>query len=123
MNACAISITRPLEHLVLTQPLGRRLSRGIFAWQLIVFAATFVLGCVYTVHVHAATSKIYALRAAEKRVASLQMETKVLQDGIVLHSSMQAVNARAAQLGFAPIDRFEFVNPASGSYAFFTTAH
>jgi hypothetical protein len=116
-RAFAISMTRPHETLGLPQPLGRRLPQGVWAWNLTVLLLSIALGIMYIFQVNAATAKSYHLRDEERRVEALKTETMVLQDKIVTLSSLEAVSTRASQLGFAPVDNLQFVNPASKSYA------
>lgn len=116
-NAFAISMTRPHESLGLPKPIGRRVPRGIVAWNIAIATATLACGLFYVVQVNLASTKSYELRNTEKRVDALKTETMMIQDKIVMLSSMQSLNARAAELGFVPVDRLEFVNPASKSYA------
>jgi hypothetical protein len=116
-HAYAISLTRPHEAFDLPKPFGRRVPRGIVAWNVIIAALTLVSGVCYVVLVNMGSAKSYERRNVEKRIEELRTETMMIQDKIVLLSSMQSLNTRAAELGFVPVDRLEFVNPAAKSYA------
>ncbi len=117
MNAFTLSLARPHEMLGLTQPIGRRLPSGLMAWNVILLATILLLSCVYVFQVNVAASKTYALRKVEKRMEVLKVETMTLQDKITALASMQALNARAHELGFVPIEQLQFVNPAAQTYA------
>jgi len=119
-SAFAISMTRPHETLGLRQPLGRHLPDGLAAWNIFLFALLIVFGAVYILQVNVAASKGYALRTAEKRIAALHTATMMLQDTIVTKSSMQELRTHATELGLAPADSVEFMNPAASSYALAT---
>lgn len=113
----AMSLTRPHEALGLPQPLARRLPQGLMAWNIAFLTLSAVMGAFYIVQVNLATSKGYDLRRVERRVDALRTENMILQDKIATMSSMQSLNARASELGFVPVERLEFVNPAGKSYA------
>jgi hypothetical protein len=113
----AMSLTKPHEALGLPQPLAFRLPQGLQAWNLFVFGLILALGAVYIVQVNLATSKGYALMSVEKKVEGLQTENLILQDKIATMSSIQSLNARATELGLAPAEKLEFVNPVVGAYA------
>ncbi len=117
MNAFALSMSRPHETLGLTQPMGRRLPSGLVAWNVGLLLTIVLLGCLHIFQVNAAAAKTYTLRRVEKRVEILTTEAMALQAQIAADASMQALNARAAELGFVPIERLEFVNPAAQTYA------
>ena len=91
--------------------------RGLCGWNLILLGLTITLGLVYVVLVNAASSKSTMYRNVEKRVETLKNETTILQDSILALSSLQALDGRARELGFVPIDRIEFVNPAANAFA------
>jgi hypothetical protein len=110
-------MTKPHESLGLHQPIGRRLPRGMTAWNLLIATVTLVSGVIYIVQVNAATTKGYSLRTLDTRVEQLKNETMIMQDKIATLSSMQALSDRATQLGFVPIDKLEFVDPSHKSYA------
>lgn len=113
----AISLTKPHEAFGLAKPLGRRLPQGIVAWNLGLLSLTLVCSVAYVVQVNLASAKNYELRDQQKRIDQLKTETMNMQDKIVTLSSMQSLNARAEQLGFAPIDRLEFVSAAGKTTA------
>ncbi len=116
-NAYAIAMTKPHEALGLPQPLGRRLPHGLVGWNLALAAATLVCGVIYVVEVNAAAVKGYRLGQAEKRVETLQTEMLAIQNKAAAVSSLQQLTARAAELGMAPVDKLEFLNPAAKNYA------
>lgn len=110
-------MTRPHERLGLPQPLGRRLPHGLAAWN------ALILGCIaacclgYVIQVNRASGRGFELRETEKRIENLKIEVRALEDSVATLSSVEALTQRAAALGFVPVDRLEFVNPASKSYA------
>ncbi len=112
-HAFAISLTKPHEAYGLPKSIGRRLPRGIVAWNVALVAMTVCFAFAYVVQVNLASAKSYALRDTQQKVDALKAELMTMQDKIVTLSSMQSLNARAEQLGFGSIDRLEFVNPAS----------
>ena len=116
-HAYAMSMTKPHESLGLPQPIGRRLPRGLTAWNLLIATATLVSGVAYIILVNNATTKGYSLRTLDRRVEVLKNETMTLQDKIAKLSSMQAISERASQFGFVPVEKLEFVDPAHTSYA------
>lgn len=112
-----MTMTRPHEALGLSQPLARRLPHGLAGWNLILTALTVACSLVYIVEVNASTSKGYVLSDAQKRVDQLNIETLSLQDKVASLTSLQQLSIHAAQLGLAPVDKIEFVNPAAKNYA------
>lgn len=108
-----MTMKQPHIALGLHQPIGRRLPQGVLAWNVGLLALSIALGCFYIVQVSFSMSKGYALRDAEKKVDALKTETMTLQDKVATLSSMQALNARATELGFVPVDRLEYVAPAA----------
>lgn len=114
-HAFAISLTKPHEAYDLPRSIGRRLPRGIVAWNTALLVMTICLSIAYVVQVNLSSAKSYALRDTQKRIDMLKSETLIMQDKIIGLSSMQSLNARAEQLGFAPIEQLEFVNTASKS--------
>jgi len=116
-SAYAISMTRPHEALGLPQPLGRKLPHGLAAFNLILAAVTLACGLAYIVEVNAATSKGYALSQAQQRVDDLKTQTLSLQNKAATLTSLQQLTARASEMGFVPVEKVLFVNPASRNYA------
>lgn len=116
-RAFAITMTRPHEKLGLPQPLGRRLPRGISILNVSLLAATLVLISVYVVQVNRAAARGFQLRDVEKKVETLRTEVRSLEDRVATLSSVKGLTERAGDLGFVPVERLEFVNPASGHYA------
>jgi hypothetical protein len=114
----ALAMTRPHERFGLPQPLGRRLPQGIVGWNVLVAAVSVALVVAYVFQVNLASSRSFALRDVERKIDSLKVDVMSLEDKTATLSSMQAMTERAAQLGFVPVDKQEFVNPASKSYAF-----
>ncbi len=113
----AMTMKQPHVTLGLHQPIGRRLPQGILAWNIGLSALTIVLSCFYIVQISFAMSKGYALRDVEKKIDRLKTETMTLQDKVATLSSMQALNTRATELGFVPVDRLEYVTPAASAFA------
>ncbi len=113
----ATSLTKPHEAFGFAKPIGRRLPQGIVAWNIGLLSLTVVCCVAYVVQVNLASAKNYALRDMQTKIDGLKTETMNMQDKIVTLSSMQSLNARAEQLGFAPIDKLEFVNPAAKTTA------
>jgi len=116
-HAFAISLTKPHEAFGLIKPLSQRLPQGIVAWNLGLLTLTITCCVAYVVQVNLASAKNYALRDMQTKIDTLNTETMNMQDKIVTLSSMQSLNARAEQLGFAPIDKLEFVNTAGKTTA------
>src|SRR5260221_3057508 len=116
-NAFAISMTRPRDTLGIPKPLGQRIPHGIEAWNMVLVALTIGVSLVYVVQVSTASTKSYELRRVETRVNALKTDSMVLQDKIVTLSSMQNLNAQAADIGFVPVDHIQYVNPVGKSYA------
>ncbi len=116
-HAYAISMTRPHETLGLRMPFARRIPRGISAWNAILFTLTVALALTYVVTVNTSSSKSYALRDVEKRVAALKDETMTLESKMVTQSSLQELSDRATALGFVPVDHVDFVNVAPKAFA------
>lgn len=112
-HAFAISLTRPHDAYGLPKSIGRRMPRGIVAWNIALVAMTVCVSIVYVVQVNLASAKSYTLREKQQKVEAVKSELMIMQDKLVTLSSMQSLNARAEQLGFAPIDRLEFLNPAA----------
>lgn len=112
-----MSLTKPYEALGMPKPLVCRLPRGVAALNLLLLGLTLVSCLIYVVQVNRAMSTGYDLRAAENKMETLKTETMILQDKIATMSSVQALSARAAELGYEPVDKLEFVNPAEKSYA------
>lgn len=116
-NAFAISMTRPRDTLGIPRTLGQRIPHGIEAWNIVLATLTIGIGLAYVIQVSTAATKSYELRRAETRVESLKTEAMMLQDKIVALSSMQNLNTQAAEIGFVPVDRIQYVNPVGQSYA------
>lgn len=112
-----MSLAKPHEAFGLSKPFFCRLPKGIVALNMLLMGLILLLGLVYVVQVNGATSSGYALRAAERKVEALKTETMIMHDKIATMSSIQAVSTRASELGFVPVDRLEFMNPAGNSYA------
>ncbi len=114
----AIAMTRPHERLQLPLPIGRRLPQGIVGWNMVV--AVTMMACIglYIIQVNQAASRGFHLRDVEKNVDSLTTQVRALEDQVATLSSVQSMTTRAEQLGFVTVDRLEFANPASRSYAF-----
>ncbi|MFA5936144.1 MAG: hypothetical protein WC787_04830 [Patescibacteria group bacterium] len=110
-------MTRPHERLGLRQPLGRRLPQGIVGWNLLVAGASIAFMVAYIFQVNLAASRAFTLRDVERKVDTLKTEVVALEDKTATLSSVQAMTDRAVQLGFVTVERLEFVNPASRSYA------
>lgn len=83
----------------------------------LILVATFVLAMIYIVQVNGAAEQGYRLRDVEKKTETLRTEVVSLEDKVATLSSVQGMSERAAQLGFVQVDRLEFANPASQSYA------
>ena len=115
--AYAISMTRPHEAFGLPKSLGRRLPRGIAAWNALFVGLSVLCAMFYIVQVNMSSSKSYELSHIQSHVDDLNTQLMITQEKIVTLSSMQSVNSRASELGFAPVDRLQFLNPASKSYA------
>ena len=115
--AYAISMTRPHEAFGLPKSLGRRLPRGIAAWNALFVGLSVVFAMFYIVQVNLSSSKSYELEHVQRHVDDLNTQMMITQEKIVTLSSMQSVNSRAMELGFTPVDRLQFLNPASKSYA------
>lgn len=113
----ALAMNRPHERLHLPLPIGRRLPQGMLGWNLLVASATLALVVVYIVQVNSAAQRGFSLRTVQQRVDSLHTDVMSLDDKVAMLSSVQAVTDRATQLGFVPVQRLEFANPASRSYA------
>lgn len=116
-RALALAMTRPHERLGLPVPLGRRLPQGVVGWNIMVASLTVVLSFVYIVQVNRAASQGFNLRDMEKKVEALQTDVMSLEDKVATLSSVKSLSDHASQLGFVSVDRLEFVNPASRSYA------
>lgn len=84
---------------------------------MLVAAVTLALAFVYVVQVNRAATRGFNLRDVEKKVEKMRTEVMSLEDKVATLSSVQSLNDRSTQLGFVPVDRLEFVNPASKSYA------
>lgn len=110
-------MTRPHEHLGLPQPLGRRLPSGLVIWNVLIAFVTLSSIAGYIVQVNRAASQGFALREQEKKVEGLNIDVVALEDRVARLSSIEALNQRASALGLVAVDQFEFVNPASKSYA------
>lgn len=110
-------MTRPHERLGLPVPLGRRLPQGIVGWNLLVAGAMIALVTAYVFQVNLASSRAFALRDVERKVDGLKTNVTSLEDKAATLASVQSLTERATTLGFVPVDRLEFVNPAAGSYA------
>lgn len=110
-------MTRPHERFGLPVPLGRRLPQGIVGWNVLIAAGSLALVVAYVFQVNLASSRSFALRDVEHKVDSLKIDVMALEDKTATLSSVQMLKDRAAQLQFVPVDRQEFVNPASKSYA------
>ncbi len=108
---------RPHEALGLPQPIGRKLPRGLVAWNLAIAALTIACSVVYVIVVNAAASKGYDLSKAESRVDSLNIDAMALQNKAAAMSSIQQLTGEASQLGFVAVDKVEYVNPAQKNYA------
>lgn len=113
----AMTMKQPHIALGLRQPIGRRLPQGVLAWNVGLLTLSIAMGCFYIVQVSFSMSKGYALRDVEKRVDGLKTETMTLQDKVATLSSMQALNARATELGFVPVDQVEYVTPSPAAVA------
>lgn len=113
----AIAMTRPHERFQIPLPLGRRLPQGVVGWNMLIAAVSIALACGYVVQVNRAAARGFNLREAEKKIEHLQIEVTSLNDTVATLSSLQSLSERATQLGFVPIDRLEFANPAAKSYA------
>lgn len=107
-----MTIAKPREALGLPKPLFYRLPRGITALNMAIMVLTCILSVVYIVQVNAATTKGYSLRKVEKKVDALTTETMILHDKIAVMSSIQSLNARAAELNMEPATDLRFLNPA-----------
>ena len=116
-SAFALSMTHPHEVLGIPQPLGRKLPQGVVAWNMCIAVASLVLGVLYIVQVNMASAKGYALQTVQNSVDQLKTDTTVLQDKVARLSSMQAMNDRAVQLGFVPVDHIVYVSPVAKTYA------
>jgi len=101
----------------MSRPLLSRLPSGIVAWNIVILGLTVFIGAVYIIQVNMAAAKGYDLRNVEKKVDTLKTEAVVLQDKIATMSSMQALYARASELGFVPVENLEFINPAGKATA------
>jgi len=110
-------MVRPHEALGLPQPLGRKLPRGLVAWNLAIAAFTVVCSVIYVIEVNAAASKGYDLSKAERRVEGLNIDAMALQNKAASMSSIQQLTGKASELGFVAVDKVEFVNPAQKNYA------
>ncbi|MBU1035036.1 hypothetical protein KKD88_01665 [Patescibacteria group bacterium] len=113
----ALAMTKPHERMGLQQPLGRRLPHGLLGWNMLVFAVITAFVIAYVVQVNRAAARGFHLRDVEKKVDSLSTEVLQLEDKVAKLSSVQAMSENAVNLGFVPVDRLEFVNPAAGAYA------
>jgi hypothetical protein len=110
-------MTHPHEALGIPQPLGRKLPQGVVAWNIFIAVASLVLGVGYIVQVNMASAKGYALQTVQRHVEALNTDTTVLQGKVATLSSIQAMNDRATQLGFVPVDHLEYLSPTGKSYA------
>ena len=110
-------MTRPHERLGLPQPIGRRLPTGVVSWNIVIAVITVILAVVYIVQVNRAATQGFALRDAAKEVEAKRTQVTSLADDVAVLSSVQAMSERANQMGYIPVERLEFVNPASKSYA------
>lgn len=113
----ALAMTKPHERLGLAQPLGRRLPHGLLGWNMLVFAVTLTFVVAYVVQVNRAASRGFNLRDMEKKVEALSADVMQLEDKVAKLSSVQTMSDNAVSLGFVPVDRLEFANPAVGAYA------
>lgn len=110
-------MTRPHEQLGLPVPLGRRLPSALAVWNALIFSATLVFVGGYIVQVSRASSQGFALREQEKRDENLKIEVVALEDRVAKLSSIEALTERADALGLVPVERFEFLNSGSKTYA------
>lgn len=116
-RAFAISMTRPHEQLGLPQPFGRRLPDALVLWNVLIAIVTLFSVAGYIVQVNRAASQGFSLREQERSVEGLRIDVMALEDRAAKLSSIEALNERALALGLVAVDQFEFVNPASKSYA------
>ncbi len=116
-RALTLAMTRPHEKLGLSQPLGRRLPRGLAMGNALFLCLAVAFLASYVVQVNRGAARSFNLRDVEKKVETLNTDVLSLEDKIATLSSVQALSDRAASLGFVKIDRLEFLNPASKSYA------
>lgn len=116
-HAFAISIPRPYNALCVSKLSDHRVPSSVMAWNLLIAALTIACGLLYVFSVNTASAHGYKLRKMETRVESLKTETTLLQNKVVMLSSIHELSARATALGFVPAGQLEFVHPASKSYA------
>ncbi len=110
-------MTRPHEALGLPQPWARKLPQGLSALNAVLALITVACGLAYIVLVNTATTKGYTLAQAQQRLDSLKTDTLTLQNKAETMTSMQQLTSNAAALGFVPVDKVQFVNPARKNYA------
>ena len=114
----SMTMTRPHESLHLSMPLGKRLPRGLVAWNLCV--GILIVGCAigYIVKVNTTVAYSYQVRAAEKRVHELQSETMAMQDKLASLSSLQELTTKAEGNGYVPVEHIEYVRVPGTAFAF-----
>ncbi len=105
------------ESLGLHVPVARKFSDSKILWNIFFCALTVSFCLAYLIQVNIAASKGYLYRKAEERLDALKIETMGLEERLSMARSMQAMAARAEELGMVAPSNVEYLDVRTGMYA------
>ena len=118
-RAYALTMTKPHEALGLPQPIVRQIAQNAsLMWYVLIWVMIFGLVLTYIGFITASSARGFQLRDAERRVERLQSEARALEVEVARVSSIDAMAARAEDMGFVAVGHIESVNAGGNSYAF-----
>lgn len=111
-------MTRPHESLDLPAPLVRRLGQhASLLWMVLLWALICGVGIAYVGTMMSSSARGFQLRDAERRLERLQSEARTLEMDVAKASSVDAMMARATEMGFVAVRGVEALE-TDHSYAF-----
>lgn len=116
-RAYALTMTKPHERLGMAQPLVRQLAQNApLLWETLIWTMIFGFVLTYIGFITASSARGFQLRDAEQRLERLQSEARSLEMDVARLSSIDAMAARAQDLGFVAVKQVDSVD-VGHSYA------